>query len=54
MEPGSELEFEGVAKSFIKDPYMLTMSVEKDKLTGWTGKNAPAGRGATPTKKKGL
>jgi hypothetical protein len=42
MEPGEELEFEGVAKTFTKDPYMLTLAVDKDKLTGWTGKNAPA------------
>jgi len=42
MEPGEELEFEGVAKSFTKEPYMLTLAVDKDKLTGWTGKNAPA------------
>jgi hypothetical protein len=55
MEPGEELEFEGVAKSFAKEPYMLTMTVEKDKLTGWTGKNAPPARpGAGKTTKKGL
>ena len=50
MEVGAELGFEGVAKSFTKDPYMLTLTVEKDKLTGWTGKNAPAAR--PPVKKK--
>ena len=50
MEPGEELEFEGVGKSFTKDPYMLTLTVEKDKLTGWTGKNAP--RPASKTGKK--
>lgn len=54
MEPGEELEFEGVAKSFTKDPYMLTLAVDKDKLTGWTGKNAPAGRGPAKRTKKGL
>jgi hypothetical protein len=42
MEPGETLSFEGVAKSFTKDPYMLTLTVDKDKLEGWTGKNAPA------------
>jgi hypothetical protein len=51
MEAGSTLEFEGIAKSFVKDPYMLTVTVEKDKLTGWTGKNAPAAR--PPAKKPG-
>jgi hypothetical protein len=53
MEPGETLEFEGVAKSFTKDPYMLTLTVEKDKLTGWTGKNAPAHPGAGKSTKKG-
>lgn len=42
MEPGGEIEFEGVAKSFTKEPYMLTFEVEKAKLSGWTGKNTPA------------
>lgn len=42
MEPGETLTFEGIAKSFTKEPYMLTMEVEKDKIEGWTGKNAPA------------
>jgi hypothetical protein len=43
MDVGSELTFEGIAKSFTKEPYMLTLTVEKDKLTGWTGKNVPTG-----------
>jgi hypothetical protein len=42
MEPGETLTFEGIAKSFTASPYMLTMEVDKDKLEGWTGKNAPA------------
>jgi len=42
MEVGEEIGFEGVAKAFTKDPYTLTLQVDKDKLTGWTGKNAPA------------
>jgi hypothetical protein len=50
MEPGETLSFEGIAKSFTKDPYMLTMSVEKDKLEGWTGKNAPPARKPAPKK----
>ena len=53
MDAGSELEFTGVAKSFKKDPYMLTLEVDKDKLVGWTGKNAPAPRApAKPAPKK--
>jgi hypothetical protein len=39
MEPGGEIEFEGVAKSFTKDPFMVTFDTEKTKLSGWTGKN---------------
>jgi hypothetical protein len=50
MEAGETLTFEGIAKSFNKDPYMLTMTVEKDKLTGWTGKNAPPVRKPAPKK----
>jgi len=50
MEAGETLTFEGIAKSFNKDPYMLTMSVEKDKLEGWTGKNAPPAKKTAPKK----
>jgi hypothetical protein len=39
MEPGGEIEFEGIAKSFTKDPFMVTFDAEKAKLIGWTGKN---------------
>jgi tetratricopeptide (TPR) repeat protein len=39
MEPGGEIEFEGIAKSFSKDPFMVTFETERTKLTGWTGKN---------------
>jgi tetratricopeptide (TPR) repeat protein len=53
MDAGSELEFTGVAKAFKKDPYMLTLVVDKEKLVGWTGKNAPAPRApAKPAAKK--
>lgn len=55
MEPGETLTFEGVAKSFTASPYMLTMEVDKDKLEGWTGKNAPpAHRPPVKSTKKGL
>jgi tetratricopeptide (TPR) repeat protein len=39
MEPGGEIEFEGIAKSFSKEPFMVTFETERTKLTGWTGKN---------------
>jgi tetratricopeptide (TPR) repeat protein len=39
MEPGGEIEFDGVAKSYTKDPFMVTFEVEKSKIVGWTGKN---------------
>ncbi len=39
MQPGETLEFEGAAKEYSKDPYMLTMETDKDKIVGWTGKN---------------
>jgi hypothetical protein len=39
MEPGGEIEFEGIAKTFTKEPFMVTFETDKTKLTGWTGKN---------------
>jgi tetratricopeptide (TPR) repeat protein len=39
MEPGGEIEFEGIAKSFTKDPFMVTFDAEKAKVIGWTGKS---------------
>jgi hypothetical protein len=50
MQAGETLSFEGVAKSFVKDPYMLTVTVDKDKLEGWTGKNAPPAKKPAPKK----
>jgi len=52
MEPGEELEFEGTAKSFTKEPFTITFAVDKDQLVGWTGKNAPAAKGKAAAKKK--
>lgn len=51
MEAGEELEFDGQAKSFTKEPFMITFAVDKDALVGWTGKNAPAKK-AAPKKKQ--
>jgi hypothetical protein len=44
-EPGTVLEFEGVAKSFTSAPFMLTMDVERSKIYGWPAAPAkkPAG-----------
>ena len=54
MEIGSELSFEGIAKSFVKDPYMMTVIVEKDKLEGWTGQErCSADRHKSTAKKPG-
>jgi hypothetical protein len=47
MDAGSELEFEGTGDSYTKDPFMLVVNMEKEKLTGWTGKDA---RGVAPAK----
>lgn len=46
MEPGAQLEFEGVPDSYKPDPFMVTFLVTPDQLVGWTGTNpAPKGRG---------
>ena len=60
-EPGTEIEFEAVAKAFTKDPFMLTVEVEANKIKGWptpipaaTGapkKAAPAVKKTVPKKK---
>jgi tetratricopeptide (TPR) repeat protein len=47
MEAGGEIRFSGVADSFAKDPLMVTFTVEKSKIEGWTGKNAPVHRKKT-------
>ncbi len=51
MEPGAELEFEGVARAYTKAPFMVTFEVEKSKLVGWTGKNETPKKSGTTTKK---
>ena len=42
VDEGTELTFEGVGESFTQSPFMLVVTVEKDKLHGWTGKNEAA------------
>jgi len=34
-DPGTEIEFEGVADSFTKSPFQLIVIAERDKITGW-------------------
>jgi len=41
MEAGEELQFEGVAKSYTKQPFMVVFETDPEKIAGWTGKNAP-------------
>jgi tetratricopeptide (TPR) repeat protein len=55
---GTEIEFEGIADSFTKSPFTLTLLVEdKDKITGWPAaaaapaKKAPTGVKKAPAKK---
>jgi hypothetical protein len=50
MEPGAEIEFAGVAKSYTKDPFMVTFEVAKSAIVGWTGKN-PATKKSSAHKK---
>ena len=53
MEPGEELQFEGVAKSFVKQPFMVVFDVDPKQIDGWTGKNAtPAKSSAGKSKAK--
>ena len=51
-DPGVEIEFSGVPSSFTKEPFNVTFDVEKKKVVGWPGKDAPAPRHHT-TKKSG-
>jgi len=34
-EPGTTIEFQGTADTFIKDPFKLTVLVDKENITGW-------------------
>jgi tetratricopeptide (TPR) repeat protein len=42
VDEGTELTFEGVGESFTQNPFMLVVTVDKENLHGWTGKNEPA------------
>jgi len=53
MEAGEELQFEGVAKAFTKQPFMVVFDVEPKQIEGWSGKNAtPAKSSASKSKAK--
>ena len=41
MEPGAEIEFEGTGTAYTKEPYMLTLTVDKTKISGWKPVAAP-------------
>ncbi len=49
-DPGVEIEFSGVPSSYTKDPFNISFDVEKKKIAGWPGKDAPVRHA---TKKKG-
>lgn len=55
-DAGTELEFEGIAAEFTKDPFMLTFEVEKKEMvSGWPAPAPPAKKAvkkAVPKKKK--
>ncbi|HEV3333986.1 MAG TPA: hypothetical protein VG096_23530 [Bryobacteraceae bacterium] len=34
-EPGTQLEFEGTAESYTRDPFRVTITVDQAKITGW-------------------
>jgi hypothetical protein len=55
-EPGTVIEFEGVGKEFTKEPFMLTMEIDKSKISGWpapTPAKKPAGsKKASPSKRR--
>ena len=50
MDPGGDIEFSGTAKAYTKEPFMLTFEVDKEDISGWTGKG-PAGPGRAGGKK---
>ena len=34
IDPGTEFKFKGVVESFVKDPYMLTFTADKEDVDG--------------------
>jgi hypothetical protein len=55
IDPGTQVKFKGVVNSFVKEPYMLTFTAEKEDIEGLPATAfaaAPASRRRTTTKKK--
>lgn len=52
MEAGEELQFEGVAASYTRQPFMVVFDVEPAQIAGWTGKNATPAKSASKGKAK--
>lgn len=52
-DPGVELEFNGTASAFTKDPFMVTFDVDKENLGGWPAQAAPPAKKAAPVRKAG-
>jgi hypothetical protein len=52
MEAGEELQFEGVVKSYIRQPFMLVLEADPKQIDGWTGKNATPAKSASKAKAK--
>lgn len=57
LEPGTEVSFKGVVEAFVKDPYMLTLTADKEDVEGipataFAGAPAPKPRPRTGAKKK--
>jgi hypothetical protein len=52
MEAGEELQFEGVAKSYTKQPFMLVLEADPKQIDGWNGKNAAPAKSAGKAKTK--
>jgi tetratricopeptide (TPR) repeat protein len=51
-EPGTEIQFEGLPKTFTKEPFMVTFEVDsKDKIQGWPAQ-APAAKKTVVRRKK--
>jgi hypothetical protein len=53
MDPGEKIQFQGLAKEFSKEPFMITFKIDDYKLDmngTWTGKNAAPGRGGATGK----
>jgi hypothetical protein len=57
LDPGTEVSFKGVVDAFVKDPYMLTLTVDKEDVEGipasaFAGAPATKPKPRTGTKKK--